>query len=166
MAGCPACGGRGIRLDLDEPCSCVSDKHPRPIVSLTADVVLLSNDGVLLVKRAKDPFKDYWALPGGFLNHDERAVAAARRELKEETGISIGPLKFLMHADAPKRDPRGRVISFVFFAATVWHLRPQAGDDAAEVGFFDLDDLPPMAFDHEEILAVARTHVADSGIVF
>lgn len=135
-------------------------------VAATADVVLLTPQGVLLVRRAHDPFEGHWALPGGFLNEGERASAAAYRELEEETGISTGGLKFLTYVDTPKRDPRGRVISFVFFGTTLNDVDPQAADDAAEVGFFDLDALPEMAFDHEAILSVARKHVRDSGILY
>src|SRR5574344_2862875 len=97
--------------------------YPHPAV--TTDCVLIgtqSNDKemyVLLVQRGREPFKGYWAFPGGFLNIDEEAEVGAARELKEETNITIEPKKLLqLHTFATvNRDPRERVISIVFYAS-------------------------------------------------
>ena len=128
-------------------------KYPRPAV--TTDCVLLSPDGgqmqVLLVERGHEPYKGCWALPGGFINIDEDAPAACRRELKEETGIAAGQLMQLGAYTKPDRDPRGRVISIVFLAYVDKRVEPKAGDDASKARWFKLTELPELAFDHAQI---------------
>ena len=131
--------------------------YPRPAV--TADIVLLSGDAVLLIKRRLTPFEGCWALPGGFMDIDETLADAAARELEEETGITGVPLRQLRVFDAPGRDPRGRTISVVFLADIGDRPKPRAGDDAAEARWHLLDRLPPVAFDHETIIMHA---VADA----
>ena len=137
--------------------------YPRP--ALTVDVVLVSREDrprVLLIKRKKDPFAGTWALPGGFVDAGERLVDAALRELREETGLTADGLEQLYAAGDPGRDPRGWTVSVVFLART-GAKRPKAtaADDAAEVGWFPLDEPPPMAFDHGMILARARARLTD-----
>src|ERR1700754_2161507 len=92
--------------------------HPRP--SVTADAVLLYRDGerieVLLIKRAREPFKGTWALPGGFVDQDESLERAAARELKEETGLEGIRLEQLGAFGDPGRDPRGHTVSVAFVA--------------------------------------------------
>ncbi len=127
--------------------------YPRPAV--TADVVLLSGDHVLLIKRGSAPFQGGWALPGGFMDIHETLADAALRELAEETGVSGVAVRQLGAFDAPDRDPRGRTISVVFLAEAADRPEPNAGDDAAEARWHPLDHLPPMAFDHDEIIACA-----------
>ena len=135
-----------------------SYEYPRP--ALTVDVVVLSlyqgRRRVLLVKRGSPPFAGSWALPGGFLDLDERLEAAARRELKEETQLVVDELTLVGVFDTPDRDPRERVISAVYRA---WLDDPgasvAAGSDAAEVRWFYLDKLPTLAFDHAEIMRAA-----------
>lgn len=131
---------------------------PRPAV--TADVVLFSyiedNLKVLLIKRGNEPFKDKWAIPGGFIQMDETAEQGALRELSEETGIENISVEQLYTFSDVDRDPRGRTISVVFYA----HISSEnhtikAGDDAAETGWFSIKDLPPLAFDHSQILNLA-----------
>jgi 8-oxo-dGTP diphosphatase len=131
-------------------------RHPRPAV--TVDVVVLRKKGqlveVLLVQRGQPPFLGSWALPGGFVNIDEPLEAAARRELEEETGI-VG---FLLNQERvygdPQRDPRGRVISVaysVILPREKWHLA-SPGSDAENLRWFPVNNLPSLAFDHQQII--------------
>lgn len=129
-------------------------KYPRP--GVTADCIVLCPEGgemnVLLVQRANEPFKGSWAFPGGYMNIDEDAAAAARRELKEETGISVGQVMQLGAYTRPDRDPRDRVISIAYMAYLEHRIDPTAGDDAAKAQWFPISQLPPLAFDHAEML--------------
>lgn len=137
--------------------------YPRP--ALTVDVVAATREPrprVLLIRRGKDPFAGAWALPGGFVEAGETLAAAARRELKEETGAEVGDLEQLYTAGDPDRDPRGWTVSVVFLARVdAKKIKAKAADDAAEVGWFPLDALPDLAFDHAMILSRARTRLAD-----
>jgi 8-oxo-dGTP diphosphatase len=135
--------------------------YPRP--ALTVDVVLVTRDArprVLLIRRKSEPFAGKWALPGGFVDEGERLIDAGRRELKEETGTTVEDLEQLFTAADPGRDPRGWTVSVVFLGR-VAKAKAKAGDDAAEVGWFPLDDPPPTAFDHAMILERARARLAD-----
>lgn len=137
------------------------NKYPRP--SVTVDLVIFTVQQrdllVLLVRRGTAPFKDMWALPGGFLRLDEPLEEAARRELAEETGLEGEDvyLEQLYTFGAPDRDPRTRVITVAYFAliedATGRPLRATA--DAAEARWFSVYGLPPLAFDHGEIIDTA-----------
>lgn len=128
--------------------------HPRPAV--TVDAVVLSDDGaILLIKRRSAPFEGRWALPGGFIEIDETLADAAARELAEETGMTGVELRQLSAFDEPDRDPRGRCISIAFLGHVRGRPEPKAGDDAAEARWHALDQLPPMAFDHDQIITCA-----------
>ena len=135
-------------------------KYPRPAIAV--DILLFKNISsqpqVLLIQRAENPFAGKYALPGGFINIDEPLETAAYRELKEETGLSGIPLKQLHAFGKPGRDPRGRVISVVFWGIVPDTVDscPQAHSDAAQAGWYPLNMLPPLAFDHAEIIAYAR----------
>ena len=121
--------------------------------SVTVDAIVTNDKGkILLVKRKREPYKDHWALPGGYLDQDETAIQGTLRELKEETGLSADNAELLGFYDNPNRDPKQNV-SFVYkvrqFSGT-----PKAGDDAKETKFFGLDSLPVnIAFDHRSIIA-------------
>ncbi len=132
--------------------------YPRPAV--TVDVVIATrerNPRVLLIRRKHEPFVGRWAIPGGFVNIDETLETAARRELREETGVDAKRLEQLHTFGDPGRDPRGRTISVVYLSQVeATKLKPQAADDAAEVGWHRLRRPPPLAFDHADILACAR----------
>lgn len=127
-------------------------EYPRPAV--TVDIVLLqrSRRSVLLIQRKDDPFQGSWALPGGFLDEDEDLHEAAVRELREETAIEFAELSQFRAYGTPGRDPRGHTVSIVFVAETDG-ADAIAGDDAADARWWDLDDLPELAFDHAEILS-------------
>lgn len=131
-----------------------------PITTTTVDMVLVSNrpfPQVLLVKRKNYPYKGFWALPGGFVDPGETTEQAARRELREEAGLTTTtPLKLATVADSPDRDPRGRVFSIVYAAGVDGAQEPYPGDDAVEARWFPLglgevSDVS-LAFDHSEIL--------------
>lgn len=134
--------------------------YPYPRPGLTVDLVLLSPDRptrVLLIKRRHDPFAGRWAFPGGFVDENESLEAAARRELLEETGVEAADLEQLRTFGDPGRDPRGWTVSVVFIGRVdPVAVAVRAGDDAAEAAWHPLDALPPLAFDHDGIAAVAR----------
>ena len=119
---------------------------------------------MLLIQRKHPPFEGRWALPGGFVDPHEPLADAASRELQEETGIEPAHLEQLHTFGDPGRDPRGWTVSVVYLAVLdegeAQVLRPHAGDDAADVGWFDLLAPPPLAFDHADILAHARKTLA------
>ena len=132
--------------------------YPRPAVTVDAAVFAISGGTVkiLLIQRKHDPFAGFFALPGGFVEMDESLDHAAKRELAEETGLDGVPLTQLGAYGDVGRDPRGRVISVVFWgklAAPPDGLR--ADSDAAALGWFPLAALPPLAFDHNKIITDA-----------
>lgn len=112
---------------------------------------------VLLIQRKYAPFKNNWAIPGGFVLPDESLEDAVRRELKEETGIEVNYLEQLYTFGQPKRDPRQRVVSVAYFALVKSGLFQKlvASTDAENAQWFNIKELPPLAFDHKEILQVA-----------
>ena len=131
---------------------------PRPMVTADAAVfaVFDGKPKLLLIQRRHEPFKDRWALPGGFVEIEEDLPEAAARELAEETGLRNVPLEQLRAFGKPSRDPRGRTITVAYFgvAGKGWG-QIKAGDDAANAQWFDVEYLPPMAFDHDEIARCA-----------
>ncbi len=137
--------------------------YQRP--SVTADVVLftLRNQElqVLLVRRARWPFQDHWALPGGFVQIDESLDTAALRELEEEAGVSDVYIEQLYTFGEPHRDPRTRVITVAYMAVvSADQVALEAGDDAAEACWWPISALPEkLAFDHADILSYALTRL-------
>ena len=140
-----------------------------PQTALTADCIVFSfsPDGkesplkVLLIKRGADPYKDYWAFPGGFVNPNETAEQGAVRELQEETGLQAPYLEQIDVFSTPNRDPRQRVVTVPFIVLTR-DMNAVASDDAAEAKWFSIDDLPSLAFDHKEIFEKAITALRKS----
>ena len=132
-------------------------KYPHP--SVTTDCVIFGFDGtrmkVLLVQRGIEPYKGRWAFPGGFLQMDESAEEGALRELREETGLSGAFIRQFHTFSAPDRDPRERVITIAFYAL-VRIEEVTGGDDAADARWFALDEVPQLAFDHDQILRTAE----------
>ena len=136
--------------------------YPRPAVTTDIVVFTLRNErlSVLLIRRARDPYAGYWALPGGFVEPDETLERGALRELQEETGLTQVYLEQLYTFGEPQRDPRGRVISVAYLAlAPLEALQPVAASDAAALDWFEAEHLPEMAFDHRDILALARARL-------
>ena len=133
--------------------------------ALTVDVALLAGDppaSILLIERGSEPFKGSWALPGGFVDADERVAAAAARELREETGIDGVSLQLLGVYDTPGRDPRGATVSIVFLMRAGEELDATGGDDAADARWFALGTLPELCFDHAIIIDDAVSFAASA----
>lgn len=129
--------------------------------SVTVDIAALKREGkrdyVLLIRRGKEPYQGHWALPGGFVDENEPLAAAARRELEEETGVRGVELTQLGAYGDPGRDPRGWTVSVLFYCVVkAKAVRPKAADDAAQAQWFPLAALPPLAFDHDKMLAAVR----------
>ena len=125
----------------------------------TVDLIVIRDNEILLIKRKNGPFKDMWALPGGFLDYGEETLEeTAVRELEEETSIitRTKDLELFGVYSAPDRDPRGHVISHVYIVKNYTGI-PKAKDDAKDVRFFPLKNLPELAFDHNRILRDYQT---------
>jgi len=122
----------------------------RPAV---VDIVVINDNKVLLIKRDSEPYKNSWALPGGFINTDEDAVSAAKREVKEETGLDVEILGLIGVYSDPKRDERHTIsIAYLGFPLNSnSKLKPQK-NETKEVKWFEIEDIPSLAFDHKQIL--------------
>jgi len=136
----------------------MQEKHEKP--SVTVDIVIFTikenNLQVLLVKRGIEPFKNQWAIPGGFVKIDESLEEAAKRELQEETGVKDVYLEQLYTFGSPKRDPRGRVITVSYIAlVNSSDINLKASTDVSDAQWFAVSDIPIIAFDHKEILQYA-----------
>lgn len=137
--------------------------YPRPALTVDVAIVTLEpSPHVLLVRRKNPPFAGRWALPGGYVNENERIGDAAKRELHEETGVTTANLEQLYTSGDPGRDPRGWTVTVAYLARVLPdQLKPQAADDAEAVGWFPLDQLPELAFDHAMLLGRALARIAD-----
>lgn len=136
--------------------------YPRP--SVTVDIIVFKIDNnkkqILLIERKNPPFKNEWALPGGFIDMDEDIETAAYRELKEETSINDIKLSQMRTFGKPGRDPRGRTISVVYWGQLEnTGQKIQAGDDAKNLQWFSTKKLPELAFDHSEIIEYALKNI-------
>jgi len=149
-------------------------EFPRPAVTVDGCVFTMRADdlAVLLIRRNGQPFKGFWALPGGFVDKSESLEKAAARELQEETGISGLGFEQLAAFGDPGRDPRGHTVSVVFF--TFVHAEGalvRAGDDAADAAWHSLRTLPlngpvprgmqRLAFDHAKVILLARRRLQE-----
>ena len=132
-----------------------------PMPSITCDVLVfrkcpdsLEEFEVLLIKRKNEPFKDLWAMPGGFMDIDETTIQCAIRELNEETNIIVNEndVRFIKILDDVDRDPRGRVLSHVFCTYVKENIIAKASDDAKELKWFKFNEIPLMAFDHKDVV--------------
>ncbi|MCC0179044.1 NUDIX hydrolase [Waterburya agarophytonicola K14] len=135
-------------------------KYPKP--SVTVDCVVFGLDDaqklkVLLIQRGIAPYQNKWALPGGFIGLDESIATAAARELKEETGIDKVFLEQLYTFGEVDRDPRDRIITVAYYALiNIGEYVVKARTDAKNAKWFSVEELPPLAFDHDRIFSVAK----------
>ncbi len=134
-----------------------SYEYPHPAV--TVDIIVIASDRdtkkVLLIKRKNYPFEGKWALPGGFVDKNENLLTASKRELEEETGLSNIELKQLHAFGEPGRDPRGWNISICHYGmVNINDVNVVANDDASEAQWFDVNNLPDFALDHQDILTM------------
>lgn len=132
------------------------------VIKVAVDAIVFGyskQDGVsvLLIQRKYEPYKNSWAIPGGFVLEDESLEEAVKRELLEETGITVNYLEQLYTFGEPKRDPRQRVIAIAYFGLvkTSQYQELKASTDAENAKWFNIKKLPSLAFDHKQIIAVA-----------
>ena len=128
-------------------------KYPRPAV--TADCIVITKETepkVLLIQRGNEPYKGCWAFPGGFMDMDETTEECAIRELEEETGLVVSHVQQIGAYSKVDRDPRGRTITVAYLALIDSPVLTKGQDDAASAQWFPLSTLPPLAFDHAEIM--------------
>lgn len=136
-------------------------KFRMPKLTMTTDIVIFTirDDRleILLIERQNPPHQGKWALPGGLVEEDEDLDVCAHRELEEETKVRGVELEQLHAFGAPERDPRGRLVTVAYYTLVrPDRLHPEAGSDAANVRWFAADALPGLAFDHAEIILMAR----------
>jgi len=125
----------------------MSFKSPK----LTTDGVIIQDGEILLIKRKNEPFKDKWALPGGFVEYGEKVEDSVIREVFEETGLRTKIKQLFDVFSDPNRDPRGHTITLVYILENIGG-NLIGGDDASEAKFFNIEDLPELAFDHGKII--------------
>jgi len=133
----------------------MSGKPTTPL--LTVDIIIEVTGGIVLIERKNPP--PGWALPGGFVDVGESVAQAAVREAREETSLEVTLTEQFFAYSDPKRDPRGATVSVVFLARATG--TPRAEDDAKNIGVYTLDALPPLAFDHGQILDDYRRYKKD-----
>lgn len=145
-----------MELSRSEPCPHCGRFANRGV---SIDAVIIKGSQVLLVKRGVDPFKGFWATPGGFVEWDESAQQAVTREVMEETGLTVTNADLVGAYSDPDRHPK-QVINLLHVVG-VADGTPVAGDDADDVQWFELDDLPAeLAFDHKQNIADAQKFLA------
>jgi len=133
-------------LPNNQPCPhCGRYKNRR----IAIDALIIQNNKILLIKRRVEPFKDFWALPGGGIDFDETAEEALQKEVIEETGLRMVSSKFIQIYTDPNRDPK-QVITLSYYVEA--EGEPKAGDDATEYKWFDIHELPELGFDHKKII--------------
>lgn len=131
----------------------------QPHIFVTVDIVVTRRyEGeiqILLIQRKNEPFQNYWALPGGFVDKNEHIEAAAKRELLEETNIQLFQVKQIGAFGDPNRDPRHHTLSVAYYGEVDALAEAKAQDDAKSVQWFSLNELPALAFDHNDIIREA-----------
>jgi 8-oxo-dGTP diphosphatase len=144
---------------------------PLVTVDIVLFTILQNRLKVLLIQRRQPPFEHMWAIPGGFIHTGETLEQAASRRLFEETAAEHIYLEQLGSFGNPKRDPRARVITVAYYALINFEkLHLEASANAEEVGWFNVNELPELAFDHSEIVGKAlkqlRYHLEDTSVAF
>ena len=137
-------------------------KYPRPAV--TADCIVITKETepkVLLIQRGNEPYKGCWAFPGGFMDMDETTEQCAIRELEEETELVVSHVQQVGAYSKVDRDPRGRTITVAYLALIDSPVPIKGQDDAASAQWFPLSTLPPLAFDHAEIMRDAVERLSE-----
>lgn len=135
-------------------------EYPRPAV--TADCLVVTREAVprlLLIERGGEPFKGCWAIPGGFMDMDETTDQCAIRELEEETGLRVRDVQLIGVYSKVGRDPRGRTVTAAYLAFVPQPIDVRGQDDAARAEWFPVDALPPLAFDHDDIVRDALSRL-------
>lgn len=112
-----------------------------------------------LIERGNEPFKGMWALPGGFLEMDETGEHGAKREIFEEIGVHLSFILPSYVVDTVNRDPRGRILSLIYYSIVSTKTNIFAGDDAKKANWFDLNSLPQLACDHHQIIVKTLNRV-------
>ena len=136
-------------------------KYRQP--AITVDAVIICKDKIVLIKRKNPPFKDHYALPGGFVEYGETTEDACKREAKEETGLDVEIIDLIGVYSDPKRDPRGHTITIAYLCKPK-STEVSAGSDAKSAMWMDLKDVVEgkieLAFDHQKIIndAVRKMH--------
>jgi len=130
-------------------------QHKNPIP--TVDTIIQRDSQILFVKRKRDPFKEHFVFPGGFVNEGEKVEDAALREVKEETSLSVELVDILGVYSDPSRDPRGHIMSTAFIGKISDNDKNEAkaGDDAGAIQWIDLADVDNkiFGFDHKTIIS-------------
>jgi 8-oxo-dGTP diphosphatase len=130
----------------------------KPVTPLvTVDIIIETTGGIVLIERKNPP--PGWALPGGFVDVGESLAHAAVREAREETSLEVTLTEQFFAYSDPTRDPRGATVTVVFLGRATG--TPRAEDDAKNIGVYTLDKLPPLAFDHGQILDDYRRYKKD-----
>ena len=130
------------------PCPACGHYYNRAV---SVDGLITIENKIVLIKRARDPYKDYWALPGGYVDWNETMEEAVLREVEEETNLKVTSVKFMKIYSSPQRHPE-QLIAAAYIVKTSGAIK--AGDDAADIKLYHYDDLPSvLAFDHEAMVA-------------
>lgn len=141
----------------------IAQTHECPVCNwrhgrgLSVDALVIRENSILLVKRGHDPYKGMWALPGGMLDEHETVEQAVLRELKEETSLEADIETLLGVFSSPSRHPR-QAIALAYIISNI-QGEPTAGDDAVDISWFNLNDLPLLAFDHAEMIDRYKKYV-------
>ncbi len=124
--------------------------------ALTVDGIITKDEEILLIERKNPPFEGRYALPGGFVEYNEKVEEAVVREIEEETGLKTKVDQLLGVYSSPDRDPRGHIVSTVF-SLDVTAGKVKGGSDAISADFFKFSKLPELAFDHDKIIQDFRS---------
>ncbi|HIP62693.1 MAG TPA: NUDIX hydrolase [Archaeoglobus profundus] len=127
-------------------------------ITLTVDAIIPYQGKIVLIRRRNEPFKGYYALPGGIVEYGETVEEAVLREVKEETGLDVKIHKLVGVYSDPNRDPRGHFVSICFITIPVGG-ELKAGSDAKDIALFSLDNIPKLAFDHNKMIEDAKKYL-------